>query len=576
MFRITICTLIVSVFSLSSFIADAYTMPADKLMRLSNRELCDKAQAHWNKDELDSALICFNIVANRADKKQSRLDITYTVAALTAMANIYNNKFYDFQRATECLLQSEQIALKHNLATQLASIYLVMASLEHSKDCLKQNYSCPEQNYILLKKAFHLAASEKWQSIMVLSICNLISFALENQQLESIIEELKLFQSVAISDTIHAHNFAKHTCAAAIAVYNKQYDVALKELSLIDCLDVIKHARPEYEMAAHGYAYFVYRDMKNDSAALKELDYVEQIAQKNNLTVGIIDVLRQKRDHYTMMGNNVMADKYNLQFHKARDLFNSEAKVAKADEERVLFRLNEANHEIKELSYKQRIQQTELIAVAVVAVLLLALLLLAWLNHRRTKQKNQSLYQRNQQLLAHVDRLRLLRQEQEEREQERLAQEAQATSVTTAKYGRGKMGQDDIAQVMEKVERVMDTSPEIFSTEFTLDQLVELTGESRPRLSQALNEVPDRSFYSILNEYRVREACRRMNDKERYSGLTIEAVGQSVGFKSRSNFVSTFKRIVGLTPSAYLKQVGSPTTQSSGNEVMDTPQAENR
>lgn len=565
MFRITICTLIVSVFSLSSFIADAYTMPADKLMTLSNRELCDKAQSHWDKNELDSALICFNIVANRADKKQSRLDITYTVAALTAMANIYNNKFYDFQRATECLLQSEQIALKHNLATQLASIYLVMASLEHSKDCLKQNYSCPEQNYILLKKAFHLAASEKWQSIMVLSICNLISFALENQQLESIIEELKLFQSVAISDTIHAHNFAKHTCAAAIAVYNKQYDVALKELSLIDCLDVIKHGRPEYEMAAHGYAYFVYRDMKNDAAAIQELDYMEQISRENNLTVGIIDVLRQKRDHYNMMGNNVMADKYDLQYHQAKDQFNSEIKVAKADEEKVLFKLNEANHEIKELYYKQHIQQTELIAVAVVAVLLLALLAVAWVSYRRMKEKNLTLYDRNQQLLTHVDRLRQIRKEQEQK-----AQETQTISTTTIKYGRGKMEHNDIAQVMEKVERAMDTSPEIFSTDFSLDQLVELTGESRPRLSQALNEVPDRSFYSILNEYRVREACRRMNDKEHYSDLTIEAVGQSVGFKSRSNFVSTFKRIIGLTPSAYLKQVDSSTAQHSSNDSSDT------
>ena len=534
--------------------AAAYTMPADKLMALSNRQLCDKAQAHWNKDELDSALICFNIVANRADKKQSRLDITYTVAALTAMANIYNNKFYDFQRATECLLQSEQIALKHNLATQLASIYLVMASLEHSKDCLKQNYSCPEQNYILLKKAFHLAASEKWQSIMVLSICNLISFALENLQLESIIEELKLFQSVAISDTIHAHNFAKHTCAAAIAVYNKQYDVALKELSLIDCLDVIKHARPEYEMAAHGYAYFVYRDMKNDSAALKELDYVEQIAQKNNLTVGIIDVLRQKRDHYTMMGNNVMADKYNLQFHKARDLFNSEAKVAKADEERVLFRLNEANHEIKELSYKQRIQQTELIAVAVVAVLLLALLAVAWVSYRRMKEKNLTLYQHNMQLMANEDRLRQLHQAEE-----------QAASVPTAKYRRSNMEGDDIAQVMEKVDRVMESSDEIFSEDFSLDRLAELTGETRIRLSQAINKVPGRTFYSILNGYRVREACRRMDDKTQYGGLTIEAIGQSVGFKSRSSFVTIFKRVTGLTPSTYFKR--PPETEEQSTET---------
>ena len=372
-------------------------------------------------------------------------------------------------------------------------------------------------------------------------------------------------------DSFPCRAYAEHLHDAARFVICQQYDSALSKLfQLENCLDMVEHARPRYEFTTHQNLFFVYCYINNNAAALHELDIMETIAQEHGIKEGLLEVMLYKRNYYASLGNAAMADKYDLQYHKAKDQFMAEAKVAKIEEEKVLFRLNEANHEIQELSYMQRIQQTELIAVAVVAVLLLALLMLAWLSHRRTKQKNQSLYQRNQQLLAHVDRLRLLRQEQEEREQERLAQEAQATSVTTAKYGRGKMGQDDIAQVMEKVERVMDTSPEIFSTEFTLDQLVELTGESRPRLSQALNEVPDRSFYSILNEYRVREACRRMNDKERYSGLTIEAVGQSVGFKSRSNFVSTFKRIVGLTPSAYLKQVGSSTAQHPSNDSSDT------
>ena len=172
------------------------------------------------------------------------------------------------------------------------------------------------------------------------------------------------------------------------------------------------------------------------------------------------------------------------------------------------------------------------------AVLLLALLLLAWLSHRRTKQKNRSLYEQNQQLLANIDRVRQMRKEQD---------------APTEKYGRGKMEGDDISQVMEKVERVMDESEEIYSTEFSLDRLAELAGETESRVSQAIN-TSGHKYYELLNEYRVREACRRMSDRKQSDNLTIEAIGQSVGFKSRSNFVATFKRLTGLTPSAYLKQ----------------------
>ena len=134
---------------------------------------------------------------------------------------------------------------------------------------------------------------------------------------------------------------------------------------------------------------------------------------------------------------------------------------------------------------------------------------------------------------------------------------------TVVKYGRSKMEVDDIEQVMEKVEQVMDTSPEIFSTEFSLSRLAELSGEAEDRLSQAINQVPGRTFYSILNKYRVMEACRRMSDRKQSDNLTIEAIGQSVGFKNRSHFVTTFKRITGLTPSAYLKQTTSTDFQPS-------------
>lgn len=44
-----------------------------------------------------------------------------------------------------------------------------------------------------------------------------------------------------------------------------------------------------------------------------------------------------------------------------------------------------------------------------------------------------------------------------------------------------------------------------------------------------------------------------MNDKDNYGKYTIETIAESVGFKSRSNFTTVFKRITYFTPSEYLK-----------------------
>lgn len=59
------------------------------------------------------------------------------------------------------------------------------------------------------------------------------------------------------------------------------------------------------------------------------------------------------------------------------------------------------------------------------------------------------------------------------------------------------------------------------------------------------------SFYELLNEYRVREACRRLSDEEHYGHLTIEAISISLGYKSRTTLLNAFKKQTGLTPTEY-------------------------
>jgi len=57
-----------------------------------------------------------------------------------------------------------------------------------------------------------------------------------------------------------------------------------------------------------------------------------------------------------------------------------------------------------------------------------------------------------------------------------------------------------------------------------------------------------------VNNRRIKEACRRLNDRANYDPFTIEAIGQSVGFSSRSAFSKAFKQITGLTPGACRRQ----------------------
>jgi AraC-like DNA-binding protein len=61
------------------------------------------------------------------------------------------------------------------------------------------------------------------------------------------------------------------------------------------------------------------------------------------------------------------------------------------------------------------------------------------------------------------------------------------------------------------------------------------------------------NFKSYLNEFRIREASKRLADNDVYGNMTIKAISEGVGYNSVNNFIIAFKRIVGITPSAYQK-----------------------
>ena len=70
-------------------------------------------------------------------------------------------------------------------------------------------------------------------------------------------------------------------------------------------------------------------------------------------------------------------------------------------------------------------------------------------------------------------------------------------------------------------------------------------------LSQYLNDNLGKSFSLFINEYRIEDAKKLLISNDNF---TVEAIGYESGFNSKSTFFTTFKNIVGVTPSAYRKQ----------------------
>ncbi|MBO6288433.1 MAG: AraC family transcriptional regulator [Prevotella sp.] len=55
-----------------------------------------------------------------------------------------------------------------------------------------------------------------------------------------------------------------------------------------------------------------------------------------------------------------------------------------------------------------------------------------------------------------------------------------------------------------------------------------------------------------------------MNDTEHYGRYSVEGISNDVGFRSRTSFTTSFKRVTGLTPTEYMRIQNAQKQQKVG------------
>jgi AraC-like DNA-binding protein len=202
--------------------------------------------------------------------------------------------------------------------------------------------------------------------------------------------------------------------------------------------------------------------------------------------------------------------------------------------------LRRVNDQVSQIQAKHRRVHQLLLTVSLIAAIILIALLLVRSN---IKQRNyvRHLYEKNIRLLEVKDATPQYAPQQIGKQEE-----------TAPKY-QGQLDQESKDRLFGQIKHVMDDMSIICKPDFSLQQLATLVGSNYKYVSQVINECYGKSFKQVLNEQRVSEACRILNDPDKSGHLTIEAIAANLGFNSRSNFTVTFKRITGISPSDFMK-----------------------
>jgi AraC-like DNA-binding protein len=104
--------------------------------------------------------------------------------------------------------------------------------------------------------------------------------------------------------------------------------------------------------------------------------------------------------------------------------------------------------------------------------------------------------------------------------------------------------------------RLMDKEKLFINSNITVDQVAQKMGIPRQQLSEVLNVYLKSNFQDYMNKYRAEEFVGCLKD-DKFKNYSIMGIANEVGFKSKSSFNTTFKKIYGVTPSDFKKTLPS-------------------
>ena len=523
--RVIICFLVLTVGLQALALAPSrehskwLNLPAEQLLDMAGKDFADGGSK-------DTALMCYTIVANRYEPSMTQEQKVQCKDANMRLWSIYFYDFYDYPKCFDCLTRANEIATEADI--QDANIFLGFG-------CMYQTISEECNNYDLGTTAFKyyqraLATGMKTHDDKHTDMAST--------------DVLSMAHVLGGLPQIELRRYNKMLYQAFINVEQKRYDDAIKMYdNQLQLIDTTQYSRLIY--FTHVEKAKVHAMTGDYRKAIEALKQSERIAVDLEMKDCKLEVYKMLAQYYQQLGDHGSREHYYNQYTQLKDTLTNYQQLASVSEMEFRNELKGMEQEMSEMR-----QHREVMSIVALTSLgfLLALAVLLYLVYRKNGEltrSNQSLYQKN---------VEMLRAEEEERRMRRQLQDKE-TPATDAdndvKYKSSHLSDEDKEQLLSRIQEVMENSDEIFSPEFSLERLAMLSDSKSKYVSQVINEYYEQNFNNFLNSFRIKEACKRMGDLDNYGNYTIEAISESVGFKSRSTFVTSFKRITGLTPSQY-------------------------
>lgn len=274
-----------------------------------------------------------------------------------------------------------------------------------------------------------------------------------------------------------------------------------------------------------------------------------------------------KSEYFKQIDQTDSAQDYYMRYCHVRDTITSYAQVTSLHEAEFTNQVKELGKEKLALEHRHAVTKIILWLGSLVMVLIIVIAVLVVRKNRQLARKNDSLYKQTISLIR-AERERDKQTPAESVPDPRPFSEAQQpeqeSATGKAKYSSRTISEQEKQTIFEHIRKVMTSDERIYSPDFSLSRLAEIVGKRPEYISQIINEESGQNYNNFINEYRVKEACRRISDEPDYHNLTLAAVAESVGIKSLTTFNKFFKLVTGMTPSQWRRSAREAGTALSG------------
>ena len=331
-----------------------------------------------------------------------------------------------------------------------------------------------------------------------------------------------------------------------VALRLDRYDEALAHIRKADSV-VGSGDFSRYECSAPpGLMARYYEKINMPDSQLVYLDRVWELVEADNDPQPKAECARWLMNYHTKYGNLAEARKYQVEYLKLTDsLVNLQQFLsvgANHQQSQIALKGEEINILNREASYHK-------VIIAVVASLLsLAIVFIVVIVYqkKRLDAAYRALFEKDRRLMSMLD---------EQQACEPACDSANGISHTTDAGGCDTMEEGRNRDLYDRIVKLMETTRDYLNPDFGLGNLVSMAGSNVAYVSKAVKQYSGLNVPSFINEYRIREACRRILDEANFGNITFAAIGESVGFSSQVSFNRAFKKVTGLTPSLYQKMV---------------------